>query len=91
MGYAYARLGQTDKAMECIHKMQQRQIEDPDSVVDGDIMVVWWALGNKEKVLHYAHQCIEKRMLPFYYMEMPIMRGVENEPWYMDLRKKVGL
>ena len=41
LGYAYGMLGNIDKAMECIKKLEQRQIEEPDSVIDTDLVAVW--------------------------------------------------
>ena len=37
LGHAYGRLGMTDKAMDCIHRLEQRQQQEPDVVVDGDL------------------------------------------------------
>ena len=91
MGFAYARLGRREEALECIAKMEQRQHEDPDAVMDGDLMVVWWALGNEKKFHHHAEKALEKRMLPFYYFETPMMKEVKNDPWYITLRKKLDL
>jgi len=34
---------------------------------------------------------LEQKMMPFYFLGMPMMRGFENEPEYIELRKKVGL
>jgi adenylate cyclase len=36
LGVAYARCGMMDKAMECVHKLELRQQQEPDSVVDGE-------------------------------------------------------
>jgi len=41
--------------------MERRQKEEPDVVIDGDILVVWWALGDKDKVFYYLNQLLEKR------------------------------
>ena len=37
VGFAYAQLGMREKAMEVIRKMEQRQREEPDSVIDADL------------------------------------------------------
>jgi TolB-like protein/Tfp pilus assembly protein PilF len=91
MGFAYAKLGMRDLALECIRKMEQRQQEEPDAVLDGELMIVWWALGDMEKFYYYAEKALEKRMLPFYYLETPMMEGVKNDPWYWEFKKKAGI
>jgi hypothetical protein len=30
-------------------------------------------------------------MLPFYYLETPMMEGVKNDPWYWEFKKKAGI
>ena len=34
LGFAYGKLGRTEEAMEIIHKMERRQQEEPDSVIE---------------------------------------------------------
>ena len=81
LGYAYAKLGQTDKALDIIAKLEQRQKEEPGVVIDGDILGVWWALGNKDKVLYYLEKCLEKRMGPVnFFLMYPPMKGLTDDP-----------
>lgn len=46
VSYAYAMLGCKEKALECIEKLERRQREDPNSVVDADLVGIWYALGD---------------------------------------------
>ncbi len=81
LGYAYARLGQTDKALEIIAKIEQRQREEPDIVVDGDLLVIWWAMGNMDKVLYYFEKGIVKRISSVnYFLNYPPVRGLTDDP-----------
>ena len=64
LGYAHGTLGHIDKAMECIQKLEQRQIEGPDFVIDTDLVAVWLGVGNFDKVFYHIRKCIEKRTLP---------------------------
>jgi len=86
LGYAYAKLGQTDKALETIVKMEQRQREEPNVIVDGDLLGVWFALGDKDKVLYYLEKCIERRMGPVnFFLLYPPMKGIADDPRAMRL------
>jgi hypothetical protein len=60
MGYAYGKLGEKQKAMEIIGRLEQRQKEEPDTAMDGDLLMVWWSLGDKEKTFQYVSSCINK-------------------------------
>src|SRR5947199_10727782 len=46
MAFSYGKLGLRDKALDCIRKMEQRQAEEPDSVIDADLAAAWFALGD---------------------------------------------
>lgn len=92
MGFANAKLGNRERAMECIRKMEQRQAEEPNSVVDADIAAVWYGLGNLYKTFHYLNQCIDKRVGPVSYMlEYPVYKQLKDDPRYIDLKRREGL
>jgi adenylate cyclase len=81
VGYAYAKLGQTDKALETIAKIEQRQREETNVVVDGDLLVIWWALGNMDKVLYYFEKSIGKRISAVnFFLNYPPVRGIGDDP-----------
>lgn len=86
LGYAYAKLGQKEKALEIISKLEQRQLEEPDMVLDGDLLMVWWALEDeykiyKEKIIHYLRSCLDKGLgTMHYYIEYPMMIGLKKYP-----------
>ncbi len=89
-GYTYARLGMKDKAMEVIRKMEQRQAEEPGSVIDADIAAVWFGLGDLDKTFYYINQCIDKRMGPVsYFLEYPAYREIKKDPRYEELKKRM--
>lgn len=90
LGYAYAKLGESEKALDCIRKIEQRHIEDPDSVVDGDLVAVWMALGNMDKVFYHIHQCIKKRTAPVnFFLEYPPFNALRDDPRYLELKNSV--
>jgi adenylate cyclase len=92
MGVAFGRLGQRENAMECIHRMEQRQAEEPDSVIDADLAGVWFMLGDIDKTFYYLNRCIDKRMGPVnYFLEYPLYRELKKDPRYEDLKKRIGL
>ena len=91
LGYCYAKLGYPEKTMECIRKTEQRQVQQPDEVVDGDLMVLWCALGNLDKVFYYINQCFEKRLAPVnILLEHPFFNELKKDPRYEELKKKVA-
>ena len=78
--------------MECIDKLEQRQKEDPDSVIDADLVGIWIALGNADKAFYHINQCVEKRMAPVnYFLEYPVFEGLRKDPRYFDLKSRMNL
>ncbi|MND52217.1 Transcriptional regulator HilA [compost metagenome] len=89
LGFAYAKLGEREKALDCIKRMEQRSKEEPNSVIDADMAAVWFALGEKDKTFEHLFICIEKHMGPVcYYLEYPPYKGIKDDPRYMEIRKK---
>ncbi len=90
IGFAYAKLGQREKALDIVARLEERQRQEPDVVIDGDLMMVWWAIGDRDKVFYYLNQCIEKKMGPINYLfEHPIMKGITNDPRVAELKTKI--
>jgi tetratricopeptide (TPR) repeat protein len=92
LGVAYGKTGQHNKAMEIVRKLEQRQQEDPGSVIDADLAGVWFGLGNIDKTFHYLNQCIDKGMggSVNYVMEYPAYNGIKDDPRYNEIRKRTG-
>ncbi|WP_207513808.1 adenylate/guanylate cyclase domain-containing protein [Longitalea luteola] len=92
LGVCYARLGMMDKAMECVHKLEKRQQEEPDSVVDGDLAAVWLGIGDLDKTFHYLNECIDKRMGPVAcFIEYPPYKVVKADPRFEGLKQRMGI
>lgn len=81
LGYAYAKLGQTDKVLEIIAKIEQRQREEPNVVVDGDLLVIAWAMGDIDKVRYYFGKSVSKRISAVnFFLNYPPVRGIADDP-----------
>src|SRR6187399_2722343 len=89
LGYAYAKLGEKEEAMEIISRLEQRQKDEPDTAMDGDLLMVWWALDDKEKIFQYLSNCINKNLNTiYYYLEYPMMIGIKEDPKVMELLQR---
>ena len=92
MAFAHGRLGNRVKALECIAKIEQRGAEDPRAVMDADLAMAWWGVGDKEKSINYMYQCIDKRLGPVaFYLAAPIFSELKDDPHYLELKKRMGL
>lgn len=92
VGCAYANSGETEKALECIRKIEQLQLEEPDAVLDADLAMIWLSLEEADKAFHHLFQCMEKKMGPVAMIINHHMFKVPAEdPRYQLLKEKMGL
>jgi adenylate cyclase len=92
LGCAYAKTGEREKALECIHKIEQWQSEEPAVVLDIDLAMIWWSLGDKDKAFHHFFQCVEKRIGPVaMIIEHPMFKEMTADPRYLLLKEKLNL
>lgn len=92
LGYTYAMLGHRDWAMECVRKMEQRQLEEPDAVIDAELAALWFGIGDYNKSFYYLNQCIDKRVGPVsYFLEYPPYKEIKKDPRYELLLQRLGL
>jgi adenylate cyclase len=92
LGCAYAKLGEAEKALACIRKIEQRQVEEPGLVLDADLAMIWWSLGEKDNAFHHLFQCIEKRMGPVAILiDHPMFKEMAADPRYQLLKEKLNL
>ena len=89
LGFAYAKLGEKEKALKAISKLERRQAEEPDMAMDGDLLMVWSALGDWEKTFQYVNNCFKKGLHSiYYYLEYPMMSGIKDYPEVKELLEK---
>lgn len=90
LGFALGKLGRRDEAMECIAKLEQRQKENPDTLIDADLLTIWLGLGDIDKSIYYIERCVEKRMAPIiYYIQYPFFKAVREDPRYRAIASKI--
>jgi adenylate cyclase len=88
---AYAKTGEIEKAKECIKKIERRLVEEPGSVPEADLAMVWWVLGDKEKTFDYLSKALDKRMPISYGSSSPLLEGIEKDPRTEELKRRMNL
>lgn len=91
LGVSYAKLGMTDKAMEYIHKVQQRERETPEVMLDGDFISIYNSMGNLDKVFEYLEKGITRKSGPArLYLEHPMFKNIKADPRYKKIEPLMG-
>lgn len=91
LGYALAKLGRREEALECVRKIEEWQRAEPEVVLDGDLVGVWYALGDYDKVFYHINRCIERRTAPVnFFLEYPAFEELKKDPRYLELKKNIS-
>ena len=91
VGFALGMLGRREEALEIVGKIQLRQQQEPDLVMDADLAAVWWSLGEVDKAFYHLNQCAEKKMgPPTYFVQYPSFRPIMKDPRYAELKRRIG-
>ncbi len=92
LGCAYANSGQTEKALECIDKIHQWQREEPEIVLDADLAMIWFSLGDLDKGFHHLNECVDKGIGPAaIIMEHHMFKVPKDDVRYRLLKEKLNL
>lgn len=92
LGCAYANSGETEKALECISKIEQWQSEEPGVVVDADLAMIRISLKEFDKAFHHLFECVKKRMGPAaIIINHPMFKLPQDDARYKLLKEKLNL
>jgi tetratricopeptide (TPR) repeat protein len=92
LAFAYGKLGRHEEAIDLISRMEQRQLQEPGSVIDMELACAWFGMGDIDKSFYYLDQCVDKKVGPVsYFLEYPVFEVVKKDPRYAALKRKMGL
>jgi hypothetical protein len=61
-------------------------------VVEGDLLAIYFALGDMDKTFYYVERYIEKRIAPAsYFLQYPSFKELRKDPRYKELIKREGI
>jgi len=92
LGFAYAKAGRREDALECIRKLQKRQEIDPDSSLNTDLALVYAGLGDNDNALGFLGKAVEDRLggLVFFFTN-PLLRDLHSDSRFSRIAKSIGL
>ena len=67
-------------------------MEEPETVLDIDLAMIWWSLGENDKTFHHLFKCVEKKMgVVAILIDHPMFKGISDDPRYQVLKEKLNL
>ena len=96
LGHAYAVTGQTEKALDCIERLKQREQQEPGTLLYIDYSVIYFGLKDYDKAFYYLNKSYENRMGiaclgMIFCIRYPMMKEMRTDPRFRELTEKMGI
>ena len=96
LGHAYAAGGYMDKAYECLEKIQQRQLAEPNVMLDMDFAFLYSGMKEYDKAFHYLNRVYEQRtgiacLGMIFCIRYPMLNELKADPRFDQLTSKIGI
>ncbi|MFI5132100.1 MAG: tetratricopeptide repeat protein, partial [Chitinophagales bacterium] len=96
LGHAYAAAGQTDKAKECLDKLEQRQAAEPGVVLHMDFAFLYSGLKDFDKAFYHLNKTYEQRigiacLGMIFCIRYPMLNELKSDPRFKELTGKMGI
>jgi hypothetical protein len=60
-------------------------------VVDQDLAMISWAMGDKDKAFHHFFRALDKKIPVSYGLYSPIYKGIADDPRFYEIKKRMNL
>ena len=96
LGHAYAAAGHIDKAFECLEKIQQREKNEPETLLYMDYAFLYSGLKDFDKAFHYLNKTYEQRigiacLGMIFCIRYPMLNELKSDPRFKELTQKMGI
>ena len=96
LGHAYAAAGYTDKAFDCLKKIQQREKDEPGVLLYMDYAFLYSGLKDFDKAFHFLNKTYEQRigiacLGMIFCIRYPMLNDLKSDPRFKELTQKMGI
>ncbi len=96
LGHAYGVSGQNEKAQECLEKIKQRELLEPDKLFTMDYAVVHAGMGNFDEAFYYLNKTYEQRigiacLGMIFCIRYPMLKLLRSDKRFEELMGKMKL
>lgn len=96
LGHAYAVTGQTDKANDCLERIRQREIAEPNVVLHMDFAFIYSGMKDFDKAFYHLNKTYEQRigiacLGMIFCIRYPMLNELKVDPRFTELTRKMGI
>jgi len=91
LAYVYSQCGCSDKTFELLKRLEQREIDEPETSFTIDYAFIYTGLKDFDKAFYYLNKAVEERSGAVIFMRnSPIFANLRDDPRFIEIMKKVG-
>lgn len=96
LGHAYAAAGKIDEAKECLEKIKQREIAEPDVILNMDFAFLYSGMKDFDNAFYHLNKTYEKRigiacLGMIFCIRYPMLNELKSDPRFKELTGKMGI
>ncbi len=96
LGHAYAAAGRTDKALECLDKLKQREESEPGVLLHMDYAFLYSGLKDYDKAFYYLNKTYDQRMGiaclgMIFCIRYPMLKELRSDPRFKELTDRMHI
>lgn len=96
LGHAYAVAGHTDKALEFVERLKQREKNDPGILLHIDYAFIYLGLKDYDKAFFHLNKGYDQRMGiaclgMIFCIRYPMLKEMRADPRFRKLTEKMGI
>lgn len=92
LGYAYALMKNTSKALKYLENMKKRAAKDKNTSMSLDFATLYTALHHYDKAFYYLEKCFDERIGAMVFLKIsPIWEPLRNDPRFHILTSRLGV
>jgi tetratricopeptide (TPR) repeat protein len=92
LGYAYAKAGDTERARECLQKLEERERTEKDVALSIDFAILYAGLKDFDAAFYHLEKAVEERLAAVLFLNTrPHWDELWSDARFKELVRKVGL
>jgi len=92
IAYSYGKLSKKKEALSYIEQIEKYHKDHPDLNQNESFLLSWSGVGDYDKAFSYLFKAIEnKEGVISFMINSPVHRGLQKDPRFSEVRKKMNL
>ncbi len=91
LGYIYGKLGETEKALDCLEKLISKEKLSLEANYAINVALIYLGLGNLDKVFEYLDRAVKEKVGALIFIRSRTWKEIQDDFRYKELIKMMKL